>query len=337
MRVLWNVLGDRKQASSRVRGYWIAEALEEHGVTSEFILTRTRGSFITLFFRLLCFDVVVFQKQYTRWHVLIAKWARILGKTVVFDIDDAPSRTNNKKTLENVAKMISGSSLVLAGCDKLVEFTSQYNSNVLLVPSTVKLENYESSDRVVSDDGVFTLGWIGNGAHYRDDLVQILAEPLRRLAQLYPLRLKIVGACGVEQLREVFSAIDGLEVDLIDQIDWASPTATRDAMQGVDVGLYPLLENNFNPYKCGFKALEYMALGIPVIVTPVSVSADIVRDGVDGYICASDDAWVQAIESLVKDVALRKKMGEYGMEQVKAHYSTKGVASVLAEKFKRGL
>ncbi len=317
-----------------MRAYWIAEELERHGVESTLVQTHSRFDLLLLALRLLFYRVVVFQKCYSRWHVLLARWARLLGKIVVFDIDDAPSRNESPVTLRNCAEIMKLSHLVLAGCQKLVEYAAPYQANVLLLPSTVKMENYRAATEVEAQTEGYTLGWIGNGAHYCDDLVGILAEPLAAVAQKQPIKLKIVGACGQERLAETFGKIDGLELELVDQIDWASPTATADAMRGVDVGLYPLLENNFNPYKCGFKALEYMALGIPVLASPVSVSADIVRHGFDGYVCASSSDWELGVMALLNDSDLRSSLGEQARHRVEGTYSSKSAAETLIQQLR---
>lgn len=328
MKVLWDVLGDATKASSRVRAYWIDEELAKLGVDSSITYGESRIDLIRVALRMLFADAVVFQKKYSRWHVLLARWGRLLGKTVILDIDDAPSRTQNQATLKNVEKMMSICSAVICGCQKLADYASQHSENVILIPSCIKLDDYTATDHD-SDDGRITLGWIGNGAHYWRDLVGVLVGPLKELAKSYPLRLRIVGACGQKELREAFSDIPGLELELIDQIDWAATGATSNAMKGVDIGVYPLLDNNFNPYKCGFKALEYMALALPVCVSPVSVSADIVREGVDGRLCSTDSEWVTALEELIKGEKLRKRMGMSARERVEQHYSTRAASERL--------
>ncbi|MDB4754061.1 glycosyltransferase family 4 protein [Akkermansiaceae bacterium] len=331
MKILWDLLGDASKASSRVRGYWIHDELTKLGVDSAITHGDSRIDLIRFGLRMLLVDVVVFQKKYSRWHVLLAKWGRLLGKTVILDIDDAPSRSQNASTLRNVEKMMSICSVVICGCQKLVDYAGKYSEHVVLIPSCIKLNDYYSVEDEESDSRI-TLGWIGNGAHYCKDLVAILAEPLRLVAETQPIRFRIVGACGQQELRDAFGNIPNLDLELIDQIDWAADGATRDAMKGVDIGLYPLLKNNFNPYKCGFKALEYMALGIPVSASPVSVSADIVRKGVDGFLCHDSADWVQAIEKLIDNESLRSKMGASARDRVEQNFSTRAAAKhLLAE------
>jgi len=143
------------------------------------------------------------------------------------------------------------------------------------------------------------LGWIGNGAHYCRDLIEILKEPLKEIALQHKVRLKLVGVCKQKDLYQEFSNIPGLETTFIDGIDWADPSEVRKAMLDFDIGLYPVLAHDFNLYKCGFKALEYMALGIPVVISPVGANSYVVNKGADGYHANGKKEWVNSLSSLI--------------------------------------
>jgi glycosyltransferase involved in cell wall biosynthesis len=159
--------------------------------------------------------------------------------------------------------------------------------------------------------------------------VTVLVEPMKILASKYPLRLKIVGACGEPTLRDTFSSIPGLEVDLIDEVAWSDPVSVSAAVSDFDIGLYPLLKNEFNEYKCGFKALEYMARSLPFVASDVSSISEIVADGADGFLASSNDAWIGHIGQLVDSRAVRERVGEAGRRKIEYMYSTRE----LAERF----
>lgn len=326
--VLFHLLGDARKASSRVRGYWIAEELQMLGHDVSFHSSQRRMDYWSLFKKGLRVDTIVFQKRYSRYDVAIARILGRLGKTVLFDIDDRPSNTGNPVTERNASRMMRAADHVLAGSRNLQLLVDDAGGDSVFVPSGIRLEHYPCKS---SAHGPVCLGWIGNGAHYLEDLISVLDAPLRAVAAQTPIKLKIVGACGQEKLREVFGAIDGIDLELIDQIDWSTPKAVSDAVAEFDIGLYPLLETPFNRYKCAFKALEYMATGLPVIASAVGANSDVVSDGQDGLLVQSDADWTEALLRLINDASLRESMGVAGREKVKSHYSTQALARKISE------
>ena len=133
----------------------------------------------------------------------------------------------------------------------------------------------------------------------------------------------MVGACGEQELYDAFSGIAGLELDFVDQIKWSDPVAVSGALWGMDIGLYPLLPNEFNEYKCGFKALEYMTMEIPVVSSDVAENRSIIVDGKTGFFASNSDDWKLYLLQLIKRVELREKMGRAGKDIVVNRYSLK--------------
>ncbi len=328
-RILFHMLGDARKASSRVRGYWIADELEAMGHHVSFMDATRRADFWQLFVAGLKSDAIIFQKRYARYDVWIAHILRRLGKTVIFDIDDAPSNTGNPVAERNAARMMRAAHRVLAGSHNLEALARAEGGEAVFIPSGIRLENYVLG--ATHNDGPVCLGWIGNGAHYVDDLVSVLEQPLKNIAAQCPVKLKIVGACGQERLRAVFGSIAGLELELIDQIDWARPEAVAEAVAAFDIGLYPLLESDFNRYKCAFKALEYMATGLPVVASAVGANGDVITDGRDGLLVNTHEAWTEALMRLIGDPDLRRKMGHAGRTKVETRYNTAALATEIAE------
>lgn len=362
---LFYLCGDRNKASSRVRGYWIAEELEERGMRCSLEPRHTKRALVSFVFKVPFHDVVVFQKTYSRWHVLLERWARLLGKKTILDLDDAPSRNNNPVTLRNVEKMMRNVTAVTIGSKALKKYAEQYSGNVYLIPSSIRLKYYMLEDRfndqssiskskkqaivnngngsnksksagnsnlsLVKNSDVVTLGWIGNGKHYKRDLIDILKEPLIEVAKTYSIRFKMIGACGERELYEAFSNIQGLEIDFIDQIKWSDPTVVAEALQDIDIGLYPLLFNEFNQYKCGFKALEYMAMAIPVISSDVAENREIVSHGESGLFANSSLEWADAIRLLIRDNTNRLSMGRVGRTMVEKRYSTQAAVDRIMQ------
>ena len=309
LRVLFFLLGSVNKASSRVRGFWIADELKRLGAKCTIVCGNDRISFLRCLMKLPGYATVYMQKRCSRWDYYLMRLANLLGKQTVFDIDDAYSRVKSKRTLRNIKRIMKNASAVIVGSNNLLEFAKQYQENTHYIPTSIKLENYQLPEPKQESSPV-CLGWIGNGAHYCRDLVEILREPLKEIASRHKVRLKLVGVCKQKELYQTFSNIPGLETTFINSIDWADPAEVRKTMLDFDIGLYPVLTNDFNFYKCGFKALEYMALGIPVIASPVGVNSYVVSEGIDGYHANGKKEWVNALSSLIIDQAARKKMGQ---------------------------
>jgi len=310
MRILMNLTGDETKASSRVRGYWIAKELEHRGHSVKIVRTERATDYPKFWIDIGQHDATIVQKKYGRYDLISARIARLLGKPLFLDIDDAPSRIQSPKTEQNARIMMRLSRSVLAGCKNLSELAHEAGASAHFIPTGVRCENYPIKKHEPRD--LVTLGWVGNGPHYADDLVNILVEPLEQLAHQQKLRFRLIGAGGEQKLYSAFGAINNLEIDFIDTLNWADPTDLAKAMSPVDIGLYPLGKNHFNRFKCAFKALEYMACGIPVVASSVGANAETVLHNETGFLCSNSSDWTTHISTLLNDHDLRQSFGTCG-------------------------
>ncbi len=327
--ILWLVLGDRSKASSRVRGYWLERPLLDEGFTSSWVIAGSRRRIALAAVRSLTCHTVVFQKQYSRWHVALARLLRRLGKVVVFDLDDTPSWNANPQTVANAEALFRSASVVTAGCENLCDYARQFNPNVHLVPSCVDLAAYDVLEPPQPSAAQVTIGWIGNGKTYGEDIVEILGPSLRTVAEQHPVTLRVVGTLGSSLFEDELGSTPGLTLELIESIDWASEHATRDAMSGVDFGVYPLRDSAPNSFKCGFKGIEYMALGLPVVASDCRSHRALFRDGVDGFLCAGEQQWTAALTELIQNPLRRQQMGREARAHVAASLSTDTAAAAF--------
>ena len=107
--------------------------------------------------------------------------------------------------------------------------------------------------------------------------------------------------------------------------DWVLRDEIND-LREMDIGIMPLLDNDFGRGKCGLKALQYMAMGIPTVCSPIGVNCEIIQDGVNGYLADSDHEWYEKLSRLVADSTLRARIGAAGRKTVEERYSKKAVA-----------
>jgi glycosyltransferase involved in cell wall biosynthesis len=320
-------LSNITKASSRVRVFWIIPFLPDaRYLACDFLAC--------LFWRILFNikdEVFIFQKNTSKYHVLLVRFLNSLGKKTIFDIDDYPSFNDSEITLRNFQRMCKSTNLVLAGSPNLVKLCSPHNRNTHLLPTGIKIDNYTKKIGVLNDKNGICLGWIGNGKHYENDLVSILFEPLQRLSFQFELHLKIIGSEGCETLKNEFQSIEGIQTTFIDHLNWADASEVDKSIDDFDIGLYPLIENKINSYKCGFKALEYYAKGIPVVSSDVTMNREIVLDGKTGFLARTSEEWYVYLKRLIENPGLRQEMGNKGYEHVKEHYEISKIAKRFTE------
>ena len=173
MKVLFFLRYFRNQASSRVRGFYMAEELRRKGADCAIIYGYGRKAYINFLAKMLRCDILYFQNRYSRIDIKLNKLAQTIGRKTFFDIDDAPGGTKLSVEAEKQAvKMIRVSSAVIVGSHKLKDFAQNFNSNVYLIPSPVNLSYYKPK-REMRNRNHITLGWIGNGIVYKLSLIHI--------------------------------------------------------------------------------------------------------------------------------------------------------------------
>lgn len=257
---------------------------------------------------------------------------RLLAKRIpiVFDFDDAifvsyRSPTNGYLSylkFAGKAKTICRiSSHVMVGNPYLADYARQYNDNVTVIPTTIDTEKYAIKNRSNSAT-VPVIGWTGSFSTVQH--LDTLRGVLEKLARTERFRLRVIGTPRYE--------IEGVEVEAL---PWRSETEIED-LEPIDVGIMPLPDDLWSKGKCGLKALQFMALGIPVVCSPVGVNTVIIQDGQNGFVPATEDEWLERLRDLLRSVELRNRIGLAGRATVEQTYSAKAQAPRVFEIF-RGL
>ncbi|MDD5222758.1 MAG: glycosyltransferase family 4 protein [bacterium] len=263
-------------------------------------------------------DLVIIKDQlfpYLPWG--LEKFFTPAGKAVGIDLDDAVFLTPGQG--RKLEKVLEAAGLVIVGNKYLSEFAARHNRKVFLVPTVVDTERIRArTDWKIRDPrGVVTIGWIGlaYNLHYLQDLEEALAE----LSQKFRIALKVVSSRGVK--------MRGVSVDCR---RW-SLAGEDDEVQGFDIGIMPLRDDEWSRGKCGLKLLQYMAAGVPVVASPVGVNAEIVRDGQNGFWARNRAEWVEKLAILCQNEDIRKGFGSRGRETVEKSFSLSAWAPKLYE------
>jgi len=252
----------------------------------------------------------------------VARRLRRAGRVVVFDIDDAvdlppPGRQIEPATRDryrrNFEATMNAADLVLCGNRELASRLP--HERYELLPTPIDTGRFAPSDRRSSGAG--RVGWVGHS----DNLpyLEALGEPLREVARRHPgLRLVVVADRPPK--------LPGLEVEFR---RWSLDTEVS-CFDGLGVGLMPLEDTPWARGKCAFKAVQYMALGIPAVISPVGMNTEVVQDGRTGFLADAPEDWVRALDLLLSDPARAAQIGKAGREAVVRDYSLRVVSDRLA-------
>jgi glycosyltransferase involved in cell wall biosynthesis len=207
---------------------------------------------------------------------------------------------------------------VMAGNAFLAAYARRYNERVTVVPTTIDTEAYRPLP--VRASGVPVVGW--TGSHSTARYLELIRPALERLRELTTFRMVVVGATGF--------AARGVEIE---HRPWRSATEVQD-LSDFDVGVMPLADTDWERGKCALKALQYMALGVPPVVSPVGVNADVVEEGRTGLLARSTEEWVEALRALVEKPELRGRLGSAARARVEAAFSMRVHAPRVARLFR---
>lgn len=263
------------------------------------------------------FDSVLVHRRADPLPGLAAERAARRGRRLVYDVDDALWHDRALKGGARKSRWLAErSDHVIAGNSILAEHLSRHAGSVTVVPSLVDPDRIDVREHAQSEELV--LGWIGSRTTAR--FVARLRPAIEQLAtDLGAVRLRLLMVGG--------STPPPAGVEL-ESRPW-SAAAQTDALQRMDLGLMPLPDTPWNRGKCAYKALQYMAAGVPVVADDVGVAAEVIGPG--GTVVGAAGNWGEPLRELLRDPALRTRLGTKGRARVESDYSLARWAPVLAE------
>jgi glycosyltransferase involved in cell wall biosynthesis len=246
-----------------------------------------------------------------------------LGVPYVVDYDDAIFHTYDQHRFSLVRALLGakldpllqGAYAVTVGNSYLENYVRLHGGrNVIQIPTVVDIDRYTMLTEPPDEE--LRIGWIGTPrtAKYLNQLV----EPLRQAAQTRKIRLVTIGAAPLIDF--------GIPLE---QHPWSADAEAR-LLSSVHVGVMPLPDEPFERGKCGYKLIQYMACGRPVVASPIGVNVDIVTPDI-GFTAANNGEWLTAFQRLGEDRNLRRRMGVAGRSRVERVYSVQAVAPKICE------
>lgn len=264
------------------------------------------------------YDIIFIQREaFMTGSVFFERcFARSRAK-VIFDFDDsiwlqnvsdANKRFSFLKDASKTSKIIALSDMIFAGNRYLANYASGFNNNIRIVPTTIDTDEYRRLELPQKDNAV-CIGWSGSITTIQHFKFAIPA--LTRIKQKYGNRVKIKAIGDASYRNDELNVIS---------LNWNKADELKE-LSSFDIGIMPLPDDEWAKGKCGLKGLQYMALEIPTIMSPVGVNMEIIRNGMNGFLAASEDEYVEIISNLVEDATLRKKIGKAGRNTIEESYS----------------
>ncbi|WGZ96185.1 MAG: glycosyltransferase family 4 protein [Candidatus Thiothrix putei] len=208
-----------------------------------------------------------------------------------------------------IATVMRLSQHVIAGNRYLAEYAHNAGAKcVSIIPTVIDLEHYRKAADYPKAE-VFTIVWIGSPS--TTPYLKEVLPALQTLSQHYPLRLRLIGAGDID--------MPGITVE---RLAWQQDKEVEYISQ-CHVGIMPLPDTPWTRGKCGFKLIQYMACGLPIIASPVGINAEIIESGKNGFLASNHKDWITAIEKFLKHPKSASDMGETGLKKIIQKYCLK--------------
>jgi hypothetical protein len=262
--------------------------------------------------------VLLHRKTLTAWdHSALRDTERL-----IYDFDDAvmcqardPSVPHGGR-LRRFRRTIDEADTVIAGSPVLADHAREAGAeDVTVIPTGLDAGSYPRK-QTYETSGPIRLVWIGSGS------------TLKQLESRRPILEALGQQIDGLVLRIIADAPFQVESLPVENRRW-SPEVEARLLAESDVGLAPMPDTPYSRGKCGFKVLQYMAAGLPVVASPVGVNADYVKPGDNGFLPRAVDEWTDAVGKLAEDASLREQLGLAGRKRVAEEFDF----SVLAPKF----
>ncbi|MDX2189509.1 MAG: glycosyltransferase [Bacteroidota bacterium] len=263
-------------------------------------------------------DYVFIHREVTPIGPPLFEWmiAKVLKKKIIFDFDDAiwlPNTSNENKWIAKL-KFHSKTGMICkwaykisAGNTYLAAYAQQFNENVIVNPTTIathlqqlKSEKKPSSNKVI-------IGW--TGTHSTLKYLYEIEDFLKKLSDNKSTIINVIA-----NKKPTF--------DFPFEFKYWNKTTEIDDLLKIDIGIMPLTDNEWSKGKCGFKALQFMSLGIPVIASSVGVNNQIISHGINGFLVSKILDWEIVVNQLITNKELRQSIGKNAKIYIETHFSS---------------
>lgn len=308
---------DIKQAS-----YWTEKSWLSLYKNANFIIKVI--NFITAFFNRFFllftvskYDYIFIHREATPIGPPIIEYliAKVFRKKIIYDFDDAiwihnvSEKNKAVKYLKanwKVKLICKWSYKISCGNSFLANYAKKYNSNVIIIPTTIDLNYHELKPK---QNKQLTIGW--TGTHSTMKHLDIIIPIIDKLEKKYNFTFLVIS-----------DKAPSFELASLNFLCWNKETEIED-LNRIDIGIMPLYDSEWEKGKCGFKGLQYMALGIPTVMSTVGVNKEIITQNNNGFLVTNEAGWLSTLAALIEDSELRSKIGKAGKQTILNRFSVK--------------
>jgi glycosyltransferase involved in cell wall biosynthesis len=344
MKVLYLTKYSRNGASSRLRSYQYFPFLEAKGFTitvspffdEDYLLDLYSGKpitkvkllkfYLTRFFALFSiykYDKIVIEKElFPYFFSWFEKILWLLKVKYIVDYDDAIFHNYDLSTnklilflLKNkINNVMKHSGCVVAGNNYLAKRAKDSGADkIVLLPTVINVDLYKAKNNYAN--AKIVIGWIGSPSSFK--YVKNSQSVFSKVLQNQNVELHIIGTTedlGLGDKVKYLNWSEDSEVDLISQFD---------------IGIMPLENTPWELGKCSYKLIQYMGCGIPVVASEVGMNIEVVDEEVNGFLVKKEEEWLDRLNQLIEDSALRESLGKNGRIKVESQFSLQKKTSIL--------
>lgn len=346
MRVLFFTQSDEICAASRTRVYQYLPFLRAQGIEYKvipmargliykgaLILSENRIKKLLYFLISLIlnyiksFQMLVLARHYDVIFIqrvliprILLRFLKKINDNIVFDFDDAIyaiespqanliNRLRANRNRDHLPAIFTISKAVIVENEYNKRFAEQFAHDVYIITGPIDTQRYapKNSNLPKKSNDDIIIGWIGSSS--TSAYLNLLKNVLRALSEKYKITLKLIGASDFD--------IPGVKIV---KRKWDLSTEVSE-LQSFDIGIMSLPDDEWTRGKGGYKLLQYLSTGIPVVSSPVGINTEIVQEGINGYFAGSEEEWIEKLSILIENQDLREKLGRNGRINMQERYS----------------
>ncbi|WP_312351330.1 glycosyltransferase family 4 protein [Empedobacter sp.] len=183
-------------------------------------------------------------------------------------------------------------------------YKKEFKGNFIYLPTVVDLDNYPIFNINSKQPSIV---WIGSPSTQK--YLLLLEDVFVKVNKIIPFTLKIIGG-------DVRFSSEEIKVEYI---SWSAKIENKELSEAT-LGIMPLNDSYWEKGKCGFKLIQYMASGIPVVCSDLPANKEIVQEGINGFVVKSEKEWIDKLIFLLQNNNT-KEMGLSGRKRIESNYS----------------